>query len=178
MPKMKTSKTAAKRFRKTGSGKLQRQQAMRQHLFEKKPSTRTRRLDGTVDVHSGDVKRVQRLLGERMGREVFMYSITLDTRQDTPAVLARYAELAGVGPHWKLLTGRHTDIERLRRALRYTDIDPEVDRDRTQHTGMVRVGNDALDRWISCPGLAPAEQLARQAVRIGRASGQQPAAAA
>ena len=46
MPKMKTYKTAAKRFRKTGTGKLRRQQAMRQHLFEKKPSTRTRRLDG------------------------------------------------------------------------------------------------------------------------------------
>ena len=51
MPKMKTSKTAKKRFRKTGKGKLRRQQAMRQHLFENKPSTRTRRLDGTVDVH-------------------------------------------------------------------------------------------------------------------------------
>jgi large subunit ribosomal protein L35 len=65
MPKMKTSKTAAKRFRKTGAGKLRRLQSMRQHLFEKKPSSRTRRLDGTVDVHPGDVKRVKRLLGER-----------------------------------------------------------------------------------------------------------------
>ena len=46
MPKMKTTKTAAKRFKKTGTGKLRRQQSMRQHLFEKKPSTRTRRLDG------------------------------------------------------------------------------------------------------------------------------------
>ena len=50
MPKMKTSKTAAKRFRKTGTGKLRRLQQNRQHLFEKKPSTRTRRLDGMVDV--------------------------------------------------------------------------------------------------------------------------------
>ena len=46
MPKMKTSKTAAKRFSKTGTGKLRRLQQNRQHLFEKKPSTRTRRLDG------------------------------------------------------------------------------------------------------------------------------------
>jgi large subunit ribosomal protein L35 len=65
MPKMKTSKTAAKRFRKTGTGKLKRQQAMRQHLFEKKPSTRTRRLDGIVDVHSTDEKKIKRLLAER-----------------------------------------------------------------------------------------------------------------
>ncbi len=65
MPKMKTSKTAAKRFKKTGSGKLRRQQAMRQHLFEKKSSTRTRRLAADADVHSGDVKRIKRLLAER-----------------------------------------------------------------------------------------------------------------
>ena len=65
MPKMKTSKTAKKRFKKTGTGKLRRQQSMRQHLFENKSSERTRRLDGTVDVHTGDVKRIKRLLAER-----------------------------------------------------------------------------------------------------------------
>jgi large subunit ribosomal protein L35 len=65
MPKMKTSKTAAKRFKTTGGGKLQREQAMRQHLFEKKPSTRTRRLAGNVDVHPGDKKKIKRLLAER-----------------------------------------------------------------------------------------------------------------
>ena len=65
MPKMKTSKTAAKRFKKTGSGKLRRQQANRQHLFEKKPSSRTRRVEGYGDVHSGDEKKIKRLLAER-----------------------------------------------------------------------------------------------------------------
>ncbi len=65
MPKMKTSKTTKKRFKKSGSGKLRRQQAMRQHLFEAKPSSRTRRLDGTVDVHKGDARKIKRLLCER-----------------------------------------------------------------------------------------------------------------
>ena len=65
MPKMKTSKTAAKRFRKTGTGKLVRLQSMRQHLFEKKSSTRTRRLAGDRDVHPTDVKKIKRLLAER-----------------------------------------------------------------------------------------------------------------
>ena len=65
MPKMKTSKTAAKRFRKTGTGKLKRQQANRQHLCEKKSSERTRRLDGIVDVHPGDANKIKRLLAER-----------------------------------------------------------------------------------------------------------------
>ena len=65
MPKMKTSKTAKKRFKKTGSGQLRREQAMRQHQFEKKSSTRTRRLAGDRDVHPTDVKKIKRLLAER-----------------------------------------------------------------------------------------------------------------
>ncbi|MGI9051272.1 MAG: 50S ribosomal protein L35 [Ilumatobacteraceae bacterium] len=65
MPKMKTSKTAAKRFKTTGTGRLRRQQSMRQHLFEKKPSTRTRRLAADADVDRSDLKKIKRLLGER-----------------------------------------------------------------------------------------------------------------
>ena len=63
--KLKSHRGAAKRFKKTGSGKLRREQAMRQHLFEKKPSTRTRRLAADADVHSGDQKKIKRLLAER-----------------------------------------------------------------------------------------------------------------
>ena len=63
MPKMKTHKGTAKRFRKTGTGKLVRQQANRRHIMDKKPSKRTRRLDGRTDVAEADVPRVKRLLG-------------------------------------------------------------------------------------------------------------------
>ena len=65
MPKMKTSKTAAKRFKKTGTGKLRREQAMNQHLFEKKSSRRKRRLEADRDVHPSDEKKIKRLLAER-----------------------------------------------------------------------------------------------------------------
>ena len=65
MPKINTTTTAAKRFKTTGSGRLRREQAMRQHLFEKKPSTRTRRLAADADVHPADLKKIKRLLGER-----------------------------------------------------------------------------------------------------------------
>ena len=63
MPKMKTHKGTAKRFRKTGTGKLVRQQANRRHIMEKKPTKRTRRLDGRTDVATADVPRIKRLLG-------------------------------------------------------------------------------------------------------------------
>jgi len=65
MPKMKTSKTAAKRFKITGSGRVRRQQSMRQHLFEKKSSRRTRRLAADADVHPTDLPKIKRLLGQR-----------------------------------------------------------------------------------------------------------------
>jgi len=63
MPKMKTDRGAAKRFKITGRGKLRRRQAFRSHILEKKPSTRTRRLGRETDVSSGDLKSVKRLLG-------------------------------------------------------------------------------------------------------------------
>lgn len=63
MPKQKTHKGTAKRFKKTGTGKLRRERAGKRHLLEHKSSRRTRRLSGTVDVAKNDVKRVERLLG-------------------------------------------------------------------------------------------------------------------
>ena len=52
---IKTKKSAAKRFKKTSTGRLRHEQTNRQHLFEYKPSTRTRRLEGVVVVPSGRV---------------------------------------------------------------------------------------------------------------------------
>ena len=64
MPKMKTRRSAAKRFKVTGSGKLRRQQAWRSHLkVGKKSSTRLRRLQGDAEVSGADRKRVRRMLG-------------------------------------------------------------------------------------------------------------------
>ena len=63
MPKMKTDTGAKKRFKVTGTGKIRRRRAFMNHLLEKKPSTRTRRLSGEVDVHPADAKQIKRLLG-------------------------------------------------------------------------------------------------------------------
>jgi large subunit ribosomal protein L35 len=62
MPKNKTHSGASKRFKITGSGKVLRQRAGRRHYLEHKPSTLTRRLAGTVEVSSADVKKVRKLL--------------------------------------------------------------------------------------------------------------------
>ncbi|MFC0083151.1 50S ribosomal protein L35, partial [Aciditerrimonas ferrireducens] len=54
---------AAKRFKVTGTGRLRRRQAMRSHLLEKKPTRRTRRLAGEVEVAPADLRAVRRMLG-------------------------------------------------------------------------------------------------------------------
>lgn len=63
MPKNKTHKGTSKRVKVTGSGKLRREQAGRRHLFERKASTLTRRLEGDTAVSPADTKRIRRLLG-------------------------------------------------------------------------------------------------------------------
>ncbi len=65
MPKMKTHRGAAKRFKITAKGKIMRRHAYRDHLLEHKPTTRTRRLGREAEVEGGDKKHVERLLGRR-----------------------------------------------------------------------------------------------------------------
>jgi len=103
---------------------------------------------------------VQEILGPRVGRDVFMYSITLDPENDTPAVLKSYARAFGVKPGWEFLTGEKEEIERLRRNLGYFDLDPVVDKDPSQHSGMIRFGIEPLERWAGCPILSRPEVIA------------------
>jgi large subunit ribosomal protein L35 len=63
MPKMKTHRGAAKRFRVTGSGRIMRRRAFMNHILEKKPSKRTRRLKRETELTGGDRDQAKRLLG-------------------------------------------------------------------------------------------------------------------
>jgi large subunit ribosomal protein L35 len=62
LPKIRTSRSAAKRFRKTGSGRFKRSKAFRGHLLTKKSSKRKRSLRKAGLVDKADQKRVERLL--------------------------------------------------------------------------------------------------------------------
>jgi len=63
MPKMKTHRGAAKRFKQTGSGKITRRKANLNHILEKKSPGRKRRLGRTTEVTGGDLSHVRRQLG-------------------------------------------------------------------------------------------------------------------
>lgn len=116
--------------------------------------------------NTANLLQVQRLLGERMGRDVFFYSLTLQPDIDRPPDLQAYARRYGIGPGWTFLTGARRDIDAVRRKLGFFDPDPAVDADLAQHTGMVRIGNPALDRWSMMPSLLAPARLARSILEL------------
>jgi protein SCO1/2 len=97
--------------------------------------------------------KVQKLLGNRVGKDIFMYSFTLKPEEDTPQALAEYAKMHKVGPGWQYLTGSPADLELLRRKLGFTDPDPLADADKSNHIGNVRYGNEPQQLWAACPGM-------------------------
>jgi protein SCO1 len=98
--------------------------------------------------------KVQSLFGDRMNKDIFMYSFTLKPDEDTPEHLAHYAHMHKIGPGWSLLTGSPADMELIRRKLGFTDPDPEADRDKKNHIGVIKYGNEPLERWGGCPGMS------------------------
>lgn len=62
MPKLKTHRGAAKRFKKTATGKIIRGHSFARHILTKKRSKRKRKLDKTTVVHPADAKRIRRMI--------------------------------------------------------------------------------------------------------------------
>lgn len=120
--------------------------------------------DGICMPTTMNLVKVQKLLreqyGERFGREIVMYSLTLRPEQDSPATLRQYATAHGTGPGWWFLTGKPGDMEQLRRKLGYVDLDPQIDKTRLSHTGNVKYGNEARTIWSACPGLSQPAAIA------------------
>jgi protein SCO1 len=103
--------------------------------------------------------QVQQVLGDRVGRDVFFYSITIDPEHDTPAVLKAYAEKYHAGPGWLFLTGTATDIELISRKLGlYSEPNPS---NKDGHTPSLLVGNEATGQWMRNSALDNPRFLAR-----------------
>jgi protein SCO1/2 len=109
---------------------------------------------------------VQELLGPRVGKDIFMYSISLLPEHDPPEELAAYAERYGIGPGWLLLTGKPDDIELLRHRLGFVDSDRAQDADLEQHLGTVRIANVPMHRWTMSPALLNPAAIVRAVKRV------------
>ncbi len=90
--------------------------------------------------------QVQKILGERMGKDIFFYSISIDPKRDTPAVLKAYAEKFGVGTGWLFLTGKEEDIRLVAKKLGLSRQNDALRRD--GHTAILMVGNEPTGQWM------------------------------
>jgi protein SCO1/2 len=105
--------------------------------------------------------QVQRLLGDRVGKDIFFYSITLDPERDTPEVLKAYAQKFHAGPGWLFLTGTKEDIKLIgqKMGLLSASADPTpVNRD--GHTPELMIGNVATGTWMRNSAVDNARLLA------------------
>jgi protein SCO1 len=90
--------------------------------------------------------QVQRRLGDRVGKDIFFYSITIDPHRDTPQVLKEYAEKFGVGPGWLFLTGKEDDIKLIAKKL---GLSSTMDvRNDDPHATMLMVGDEPTRQWM------------------------------
>ncbi|MGH9571203.1 MAG: SCO family protein, partial [Candidatus Angelobacter sp.] len=91
--------------------------------------------------------QVQKTLGDRVGKDIFFYSITLDPRRDTPDVLKAYAEKYHAGPGWLFLTGKPDDIDLISKKLGLYSDPSSSNRD--GHTPGLLLGNVPEGQWMN-----------------------------
>jgi protein SCO1/2 len=87
------------------------------------------------------IAKMAEKLGDAVGREVFIYSITMDPARDTPDALKMHAEAFGAGKGWTFLTGKPEDIQKIRWQL------GERSRKLTEHRNDMILGNDVTGEW-------------------------------
>lgn len=121
---------------------------------------------GICPANITNLLQVQEALGSRLGRDIFMYSLSLQPEFDRPKNLKDYVKLRDIKPGWTLLTGKPSEMEQIRRRMGFVDSDPVADADLKNHTGMVRVGNVALDRWFMMPAMSRPQQIARAILEV------------
>ncbi len=121
--------------------------------------------EGICPLVTHNLVRVQQLLADRMGRDIFFNSITLKPAEDTPSTLKEFAHENKIKAGWQLLTGKPEDVELLRRTLGFTNLDPALDRDKSQHIGNIRYGSEPLMQWTALPGMTKPESIAKAIAR-------------
>ena len=121
---------------------------------------------GICPGNTANLLRVQEALSDQLDKDVFMYSMTLRPEMDSAAALREYVDRYGIAKGWTFLTGRPAEMDVIRRKLGFYNSDPVLDADINRHTGMVRIGNESLDRWAMCPALGSPKQIARAVMHL------------
>ncbi|HSB81345.1 MAG TPA: SCO family protein [Candidatus Methylomirabilis sp.] len=90
--------------------------------------------------------QVRKLLGDRVGKDVFFYSISIDPKRDTPQVLKAYMEKFHVGSGWTFLTGKKENIALVAKKLGLSSL---TDADNPDgHKASLMLGDEATGQWM------------------------------
>ena len=99
----------------------------------------------TCPLETAQLVRVQNIMGDRVGKDVFFYSISIDPEYDTPEVLREYRKRFKA--NWTFLTGKESDIIQIRRKLGLY-IEEIQDEESNNHNVNMIIGNQATGRWM------------------------------
>ena len=91
--------------------------------------------------------QVQDILGDRVGKDIFFYSISVDPDNDTPEVLKAYMHMFGVKPGWQFLRGSKEDVELIQKKLGLISTSASRVGLRDHNTSLM-LGNETLGQWI------------------------------
>lgn len=107
-----------------------------------------------------NLRRVQRLLGDRTPREVRILTLSVDPTNDTPDVLREFASRFDVGPGWYFLTGASENLDRIRRRLGDVSVEPDA------HPMTLYIGNAATGNWIRAMATDAPEKIAEAVIHL------------
>jgi protein SCO1/2 len=116
--------------------------------------------DGITPRQGQILTKLQGMLGDRLGRDFFIVSITIDPENDTPEKIREFAQGLGAGPGWIFLTGPPENVLEVNRRLGQQ---PEHIDD---HKGLYLLGNVATTLWVKLPVHAVPSDLNRQLQRL------------
>jgi protein SCO1/2 len=117
---------------------------------------------GACPLVTQTLKKTYRELKDRMGKDLFFYSITTKPEDDSPAALKHYATTRNADlPGWYFLTGSEYDIQTIRFRL-FGMGHPGFDLDDSMHAGMLRIVNDARNSWGMAQAFATQKNILKR----------------
>lgn len=100
-----------------------------------------------------NLEKLQKALGDHMGKEVYFVSISVDPAVDTPMNLKAYAKKLNAGPGWYFLSGAKENVDfALKKIGQFVD-------DKNDHLNIFIIGNERTGLWKKAFGLAPDVEL-------------------
>lgn len=117
---------------------------------------------GACPLVTQTLKKTYNQLKDRMGKDLFFYSITTKPQDDSPAALKHYAKTRRADlPGWYFLTGDAHDLETIRYRL-FAMGHPGFDVDDAMHAGMLRIINDNRNSWGNAQAFATQKNILKR----------------